>query len=121
MDMRFHLINPLAYDFARAIGNITPATRPVRFYLNGIFQGVYVVTEHFDLRDYFSARTADVRALMNDEQLRSALEQVQAISPDRMRTLSPLVDIDNLTRWFIAIVFCGTHDAYPGTGPVHRA
>jgi hypothetical protein len=40
----FHFANPLGYDVARALGNITPATRPVRFYLNGHFDGVYVLT-----------------------------------------------------------------------------
>jgi hypothetical protein len=112
---RFHLVNPLAYEFARAIGNITPATRPVRFYLNGIFQDVYVVTEHFDPRDYFSTHLGHP-ALMNEENFNRLWEQVQAIQPMRMREVSKLVDIDNLTRWFIAIIFCGTNDAFQGPG-----
>ena len=112
---RFHLVNPLAYEFARAIGNITPATRPVRFYLNGIFQDVYVVTEHFDPRDYFSTHLGHP-ALMDEENFNRLWEQVQAIQPMRMREVSKLVDIDNLTRWFIAIIFCGTNDAFQGPG-----
>jgi CotH protein len=112
---RYHLSNPLAYEFARAIGNITPATRPVRFYLNGIFQDVYVVTEHFDPRDYFSTHIGHP-ALMDPEHLDQLWQQVQAIQPMRMREVSKLVDIENLTRWFIAVIFCGTHDAFQGPG-----
>ncbi len=57
-DFLFHFVNPLGYDVARALGNITPATRPVRFYLNGHFDGVYVLTEHFDSRRTGSRTTA---------------------------------------------------------------
>jgi len=114
-DMRFHLTNPLAYEFARALGSITPATRPVRFYLNGVFQDVYVVTEHFDPRDYFSTHLGH-SALMDEQSMNRLWDQVQAIQPMRMREVSKLVDIDNLTRWFIAVIFCGTHDAFQGPG-----
>ncbi len=114
-EMRYHLTNPLAYEFARALGNITPATRPVRFYLNGFFQDVYVVTEHFDPRDYFSTHIGHP-ALMDDENMDRLWDQVRAMNPMRMREVSQLVDIENLTRWFIAVIFCGTHDAFQGPG-----
>ena len=41
---------------------------------------------------------------------------MQHSNPLRMRTIAPLVDIENLTRWFIAMEFCGTLDAYQGPG-----
>ena len=119
MDNRYHLVNPLAYDIARAMGNITPETRPIRFYLNGTFQGVYVLTEHFDVRDFFEPHGGR-RAYMNDDQLDRLWSDVQALTPVRMRTLAPLVDVDNLTRWFIAMVFCGTLDAYQGPGQFYQ-
>ncbi len=119
MDNRAHLINPLAYDIARAMGNITPETRPVRFYLNGTFQGVYVLTEHFDVRDFFEPHGGR-RAYMNDDQLDRLWSRVQDVTPLTMRTIAPLVDIDNLTRWFIAMVFCGTLDAYQGPGQFYQ-
>ncbi len=53
--VRWHLVNPLAYDIATAIGAITSPTRPVRFLLNGEFQDVFVLSEHFHPRDYFVA------------------------------------------------------------------
>ena len=115
VDNRYHLINPLAYDIARAMGNITPETRPVRFYLNGTFQGVFVLTEHFDVRDFFEPHEGN-RAYMNDDELDQLWSEVQHSNPLRMRTIAPLVDIENLTRWFIAMEFCGTLDAYQGPG-----
>ena len=42
--------------------------------------------------------------------------QVRAIRPLRMAPVGHLVDLDNLTRWFIATVFCATNDAYQGPG-----
>ena len=42
--------------------------------------------------------------------------QVRAIRPLRMASVGHLVDSYNLTRWFIATVFCATNDAYQGPG-----
>ena len=46
----WHLVNPLAYDIARQIGAVTPNTQPVRFFINGEFLGIYVLTEHIRRR-----------------------------------------------------------------------
>jgi len=119
VENRYHLINPLAFDIARAMGNITPETRPVRFYLNGTFQGVYVLTEHFDVRDFFEPHNGR-RAYMNDDQLDRLWSDVRSLTPLSMRTIAPLVDIDNLTRWFMAMEFCGTLDAYQGPGQFYQ-
>ena len=53
--VRWHLVNPLAYDIATAIGAIASPSLPVRFLLNGEFQDVFVLAEHSDPRDYFVA------------------------------------------------------------------
>jgi hypothetical protein len=31
-----------------------------------------------------------------------------------MRKLAPAVDFDNLTRWFLSVLFCATHDSFQG-------
>ena len=36
--------------------------------------------------------------------------------PLTMKTVSQRVNIDNLTRWFLAVAFCATRDAYQGPG-----
>ena len=111
----WHLVNPLCYDFARRIGCITPATRPVRFFLNGEFQGVYVVTEHFD-DEYFEAHMPGHRITMELPAMERLRAQIEATYPLTMRAAGELVDVENVTAWFLAVVFAATRDAYQGPG-----
>jgi hypothetical protein len=112
---RWHLANPLAYDIAEAAGGIVAETRPVRFFLNGEFQGVYVLMEHFDADAFFKTHWGhSVR--LNAGEFEELWRQLKALGPPRMRTVSRLVDLDNLTRWFIATVFCATSDPFQGPG-----
>jgi hypothetical protein len=113
--MRWHFSNPLAYDIARAAGAVVSETRPVRFFLNGKFQGVYVLKEHFDPEDFFETHWGHAVRLNNAE-FDALSGQVQSLQPLTMRTIAPLVDVDNLTRWFISIAFCNTRDAFQGPG-----
>jgi hypothetical protein len=113
--VRWHLVNPLAYDIATAIGAIASPSRPVRFLLNGEFQDVFVLAEHFHPRDYFVAHRGYPVSLKYDE-FNQMWRQVRAMRPIRMAAVGHLVDLDNLTRWFIASVFCATNDAYQGPG-----
>jgi len=113
--MRWHLVNPLAYDIARAIGGITAATKPARMFLNGEFQGVYVLSEHFHPTDYFETHWRHPVVLSGREfdELWAELSKIEA---PRMRNLAPLIDLDNMTRWFIATIFCATGDPFQGPG-----
>lgn len=113
--MRWHFVNPLAYDIAHAAGAVTPATRPVRFFLNGELQGVYVLTEHFDPEDYFETHWRHALHLKNAE-FDELWQQIQAMQPLTMDRVGELVDLENLTRWFIPIVFCNTRDPFQGPG-----
>jgi hypothetical protein len=110
---RWHFSNPLAYDIARAAGAIVSETRPVRFFLNGELQGVYVLKEHFDPDDFFETHWGHAVRLNNAE-FDALWSQVQSLQPLTMRTIAPLVDLDNLTRWFISSAFCNTRDAFQG-------
>jgi hypothetical protein len=112
---RWHLANPLAYDIAAAAGAIVPATRPVRFFVNGEFYGVFILTEHFDPEDYFQTHWGHPVRLEADE-FDVLWRQLQALQPMRMENVGALIDLDNLTRWFIAKVFCATRDAFQGPG-----
>lgn len=113
--MRWHLVNPLAYDIAAAVGGITSPTRPVRFVLNGESQGVFVLKEHFDPEDFFEAHVGH-RVRAEGAEFDAIGSEIQALRPLRMRRVERLVDLDNLTRWFIATAFCATRDAYQGPG-----
>jgi hypothetical protein len=113
--LRWHLVNPLAYDIASALGGIVPATKPARMFLNGRFLGVYVLTEHFHERDYFQTHWGRPVRLDADE-FDALWKQISALPSPRMANVSELVDLENMTRWFIATLFCATFDPYQGPG-----
>ena len=111
----WHFANPLAYDIARAIGAIAPETKPVRFFLNGEYYGPFVVTERFDER-FFAAHWGYDDILLSQEEMNELWDWVRTTRPLTMDRLAPHVNIDNLTRWFVAVAFTATRDAYQGPG-----
>jgi formylglycine-generating enzyme required for sulfatase activity len=111
----WHFANPLAYDIARAIGAIAPETKPVRFFLNGEYYGPFVVTERFDER-YFAAHWGYDDILLSQDAMNDLWEWVRTTRPLTMANVSQHVDVDNLTRWFVAVAFTATRDAYQGPG-----
>jgi len=111
----WHFANPLAYDIARAIGAIAPETKPVRFFLNGEYYGPFVVTERFDER-FFAAHWGYDDILLSQEEMNKLWEWVRTTRPLTMENVSRHVNIDNLTRWFVAVAFTATRDAYQGPG-----
>jgi formylglycine-generating enzyme required for sulfatase activity len=111
----WHFANPLGYDIARAIGAIAPETKPVRFFVNGDYYGPFVVTERFDER-FFAAHWGYDDILLSQEAMNTLWDWVRTTRPLTMANVSEHVDIDNLTRWFVAVAFTATRDAYQGPG-----
>ena len=113
--IRWHFINPLAYDVARAVGAVAPETKPVRFYLNGEYYGPFVLTERFDER-FFAAHWGYDDILLSQEEMNKLWDWVSTTRPLTMANVSQHVNLDNLTRWFVAVAFSATRDAYQGPG-----
>ncbi len=111
----WHFANPLAYDIARAVGAIAPETKPVRFFLNGEYYGPFVVTERFDER-FFAAHWGYDDILLSQEEMNKLWDWVKTTRPLTMANVSQHVNIDNVTRWFLAVAFTATRDAYQGPG-----
>ena len=126
--VNWHYVNPIAYEIAERIGCITPDTQPVQFYLNGVYQGPYVLKErvwedflvsrfghdNFFLADTKGAREDSVK-LGNEEELAELSSwPMEAEAPLTMAQVEEKVDLDNLTNWFISILFSGTTDPYQG-------
>jgi hypothetical protein len=111
----WHFVNPLAYDIAARIGALTVQTKPARFFLNGELQDVYVLTERID-EQYFETRFGH-RDFQIEATETSALLRKWATTttPFSMPIAAHTVDLDNLTRWAISILFCGTTDIWQGT------
>jgi formylglycine-generating enzyme required for sulfatase activity len=108
-------VNPLAYDIAREMGAVAPETRPARLYVNGEFKGVYVLTERFDER-YFAAHWGHDGVAADQEEFDALWARVRSLRPITMAAARREVDVNNLTRWFLAVAFCATHDAFQGPG-----
>jgi formylglycine-generating enzyme required for sulfatase activity len=111
----WYFVNPLAYDVARAMGAIAPETKPVRFFLNGQYWGPFVLTERFDER-FFAAHFGYDDVLLSQAEMNKLWDWVRDTRPLTMKNVSEHVNIDNLTRWFLAVAFCATRDAYQGPG-----
>src|SRR5688572_19273172 len=111
----WYFANPLAYDIARAVGAIAPETKPVRFFLNGEYYGPFVVTERFDER-FFAAHWGYDDILLSQEEMNKLWDWVKTTRPLTMANVSQDVNIDNVTRWFLAVAFTATRDAYQGPG-----
>jgi hypothetical protein len=108
----WHLVNPLAYDIAERLGGIVPRTQPVRFYLNGEPQGLYVLTEHITpefLEARFGHRNFTIQSDPGGESTRLFVWAART-RPFTMETAAQVVDIDNLTSWALTILFCATTD-----------
>jgi hypothetical protein len=122
--------SPICYDIARRIGCPAPHTRPALLFINGVPMGLRALTE-FLQRDYLRARfgieeptlvrtkrgpwdTVD-RVREGDREAYDRFVR-QARDPrigiDWVRAN---VDVDNLYRWFLAVLFCSTDDPFQGT------
>ncbi len=112
---RWQFANPLAYDIAEAVGGIAPDTQPVRFFVNGEYYGVFVLTERIDER-FFEAHWGHGKVRVEQEEFDQLWAKVSATRPLTMAGVSEEIDLENLTRWFIAVAFSGTRDAYQGPG-----
>gem|GEM_PF-633608 len=123
------LTNPLAYDFARRLGALAPRTQPISFWLNGKPHGLYVLTERLDsnylqshyghqrftmVRTKFDPRTE--RGTRDDPIAYLDLAQFAESAHERsLEEIGGRVDLDNLSRWFISLLICGTTDPFQGS------
>ncbi len=112
--VHWHFVNPLAYDIARAMGAIAPETKPVRFFVNGEYYGPFVLTERFDER-FFAAHWGYDDILLSQEEMNKLWDWVRTTRPLTMENVSQHVNIENLTRWFLAVAF--SCDARRVSGP----
>lgn len=120
--------DPLAYDIARQAGALTPSTRPMQVVINGKSQGLYTAIEYLDeiyIRSrYGHSRFTFVRTTGGGvskvfrsgslEHYRELLDVARA-GPSAHDRLEQMVDLENLSRWFLSMLICGTLDAMEGS------
>ncbi|MGH8637526.1 MAG: SUMF1/EgtB/PvdO family nonheme iron enzyme, partial [Burkholderiales bacterium] len=110
---RWHFVNSLAYDIARAMGGLAAETMPVRLFLNGKFYGVFVLTERLD-EHFFAAHWGHDDVRYDPASFEKLWSWVSATRPLTMDGVAKHVDLDSLTRWFLAVAFCASEDPYQG-------
>ncbi len=126
----WHFRSPLCYDIARRIGCPAPHTRPAVLFVNGLPMGLRAITEYLQ-KDYLRARFGIgqptlVRTKRGPWDRADNVREGDREAYDRFvrRTREPgtgsdwirdNVDVDNLYRWFLAVLFCSTADPFQGT------
>jgi hypothetical protein len=113
-------INCVAYKISKQIGAIVPESKSILFYLNGKFIGTYAAVEHVHKRQweyhvghnnfvfYITKGKSDERSTrLHDSFKKWARDLNIKIS---MKEAAKRVDLDNLSRQIISIVFLGTTD-----------
>ena len=117
--------NSLAYDISRQIGALAPHTQPVKLFVNGAEQGVYILSEHISegyLRAHFGhtqfvlAQSANSAPPVSgsDQQYRQFMAWATDRSPLSMSAAAQKIDLDNFVRWLLSVLFCATPDALQG-------
>lgn len=127
---RWHFVEPLTFDIVRRIGMPAPQTLPAVFFLNGENRGLVTLTEYIDA-DYLEAhyghdRFILVRTKVNKnspasrvklggaERYEELMTWIRETPEPSMGEAAERVDLDNLARWFLGIVFCATGDVFNG-------
>ncbi|MGQ0764807.1 MAG: CotH kinase family protein [Gemmatimonadota bacterium] len=122
----WHYVNPIAYEFTAALGVPVVKTRPISVVLDNGRPRPYVLTELLDL-DWFEARyghrqflvfetkdSSEHAAIMESGPLAALEQRFGARDNWTLERISEVVDVDNMSRWFMAVLFCGTRDAAQG-------
>jgi hypothetical protein len=113
-------INCVAYRISKQIGAIVPESKFILFYLNGKFIGTYAAVEHVHKRQWeyhighnnFAFFCPKGKSDKRSEDLYGNFKR-WARDLNRKMTFNEagkLVDLDNLSRQIISIVFLGTTD-----------
>jgi hypothetical protein len=111
----WHFVNPLAFDIAKAIGAIVPETQPALVFLNGEALGAYVLTEHVTSRGFQDAHFGHRAFTVADNDAIEGAWRWQRERPKlTVADVEGVVDLDNLTAWFLSVLFCATTDAFQG-------
>jgi hypothetical protein len=133
--VKSHFNIPFAYniamDIATKIGCVVPQNQVIKLYINGEKKGIYSLFERFDVdflkshyghQNFVYARTKrgndpDPIKLKHGpvKPYRDFLAWVNQLKrPVTMEGIGKIVDLNNLCRWLISVIFCETIDAFQG-------
>jgi len=120
-----------AFEIANRIGAKVPESKPILLFLNGELKGTYCLSEHVHQRQWayhighdnfafyhlehitypffrLERNKSDARSLRLYREL--GMRAMDLNKKMTMKEAETLVDLDNLSRQIISIIFCGTTD-----------
>ena len=124
--------NCMAFDIARRIGCITPEIKPVRFLLNGKppIDIAYFMVEHLNKKqwakrmgheDFVFYRLKNRNNTPEDKAAYARLiRRFKDKNPLSLDAVAKEIDIENLTRFVLATVFCGNWDYKQGAAVLDK-
>jgi hypothetical protein len=124
--LEFHYSNPIAYTVAERMGVMTARTLPMSLVMNGGPPVPYVLSEHLgpevigerlghkNIRVYNLRDDADKKRLETEGPLAELTARYGGKENWTRERIGEVVDLDNLSRWFITLMFCGTRDLAQG-------
>jgi len=131
----WRFVNPLAYDVAARIGCLVAETLTVRLLVNGEDLGPYVLTEHLDENDV-AARLGHRDFVLVDTKPDQGPKEVKfgdpavydefiawatGAAPLTLEQAAARVDIENLARWFLSVLYLGPTDHNQGMQVLDRS
>ena len=107
-----------AFEIAQKIGSRVPDFRPVQLYLNGEPMGVTVLSQHVSRegwgQPFFGDLNFEMYAYKSDDGGSDAYDELASFAanhgPLTLEAASEMIDVDNLTRHLLTVMFCGTSD-----------
>jgi len=114
----------LSFDAAERMGCMVPATKPVRFFLNGKDQGLYFLSEQISRKEWVSrmGHPDFVMHIFKAEREREAHQQygdfhrwvIRQPAPLLSETFEDIADLNNMIAYVFSMVYCGVSDGYQG-------
>lgn len=114
----------LSFDAAERMGCLVPATRPVRFFLNGKDHGLCFLSEHISRKEWISrlGHPDFVMYIFKAERERESHEKYGSFhiwvlkhpAPMQTEDVEDIVDLDNMMAYVFSMVYCGVSDGYQG-------
>jgi len=115
------LTTALSFDITRQMGALAPPVKSARLFMNGEFIGLVSLTGHLGRRqlrqalghsNYYCRKYKDMYAA--DEASSQAYQKLREfladLDPMTLKAVEEHVDLDNMSRHLLSLMFCGTTD-----------
>lgn len=121
----------LAFDISKQIGAVVPEYKLAKFYFNGKYRGIFMLTEHLSRRQWRSHFGHDNFLFYNynsqsDKESVESYKKLKLWALDTktemtMKEASKFINVDNLARHLFSVMFLGNTDWRQGVAVLDRS